>query len=44
MPSHFRLQLGAYPVLLEEGGSLPVRRGYLYSMVVRRPDEVHLTP
>jgi len=41
---HFRLQLAAYGVMLEETSTRPVRRGYLYSMLPRKADEVRLTP
>ena len=41
---HFALQLAAYALLLEEAWSLPVRRGYLYSIPLRRAELIPITP
>lgn len=41
---HFRLQLAAYALLLEETLKLPVRRGFLYSIPQRRAEPVMITP
>ena len=41
---HFALQLAAYALLLEEAWSLPVRRGYLYSIPLRRAEQITITP
>lgn len=40
---HFRLQLCAYGLMLAESEDLPVRRGFVYSMILRRADEVVFT-
>ena len=40
---HFRLQLTAYAVMLEEAWGLPVRRGFLYLMPLRRAEAVPIT-
>jgi CRISPR-associated exonuclease Cas4 len=42
--SHFRLQLAAYSLLLEEAWRLPVRRGFLYHIPERRAEEIPITP
>ena len=41
--AHFRLQLAAYGLMLAETSDLPVQRGFMYSMVTRRAEEVPLT-
>ena len=40
---HFRLQLTAYAVMLEEAWGEPVRRGFLYLIPLRRAEEVRFT-
>jgi CRISPR-associated exonuclease Cas4 len=40
---HFKLQLAAYGVLLEEISGYSARRGFLYSVPKRRAEEVRLT-
>lgn len=40
---HFRLQLAAYALLLEEAWGLPVRRGFLYSIPARQATPVAIT-
>lgn len=42
-PSHYRLQLAAYAELLEENWQLPVVRGYIYLLPLRRAQEVKLS-
>ncbi|MCG8352761.1 MAG: CRISPR-associated protein Cas4 [Chloroflexales bacterium] len=42
--SHFTLQLAAYALMLEEAWELPVRRGFLYSIPLRRAEPVSITP
>ncbi len=39
---HFKLQLAAYGLLLEEARGLPARRGFLYYLPLRRAEEVRL--
>lgn len=39
---HFRLQVAAYALLVEEALSLPVRRGVIYSLPKRRGQEVRV--
>lgn len=41
---HFRVQLAAYALLLEEAWKLPVRRGFLYHIPLRRAEEIPITP
>lgn len=41
---HFRLQLAAYGLLLEEAWGLPVRAGWIYHIPLRRAERVALTP
>jgi CRISPR-associated exonuclease Cas4 len=41
---HFKLQLAAYALLLEEAWGLPVRRGFIYSIPLRRAQAVPITP
>lgn len=40
---HFKLQLAAYGQMLEEAWGLPVRRGFLYFVPLKRAEEVRLT-
>ena len=41
---HFALQLAAYALLLEEAWSIPVKRGYLYSIPLKRTEQIPITP
>lgn len=41
--SHFRLQLAAYGLMLEEAVGLPARRGFVYSLWTRQAEEVRFT-
>jgi CRISPR-associated exonuclease Cas4 len=41
--AHFTLQLAAYALLLEEAWNLPVKRGFLYSIPLRRAEPVPIT-
>lgn len=41
---HFKLQLAAYALLLEEMLQIPVRRSFLYSIPLRKAEEVTITP
>lgn len=41
--SHFKLQLAAYGLLLEEAYDLPAKRGFLYAIPTRRATEVTFT-
>lgn len=41
---HFKLQLAAYALLLEEAWELPVRRGYIYSIPLRQTEVIAITP
>lgn len=40
---HFRLQLAAYALLLENAWQLPVRRAFLYHIPLRRAEEIPIT-
>jgi CRISPR-associated exonuclease Cas4 len=40
---HFHLQLAAYGLMLAESSALPSRRGFLYSVTLRRAEEVVFT-
>lgn len=40
---HFKLQLAAYALLLEEMLQIPVRRSFLYSIPLRKAEEVIIT-
>lgn len=40
---HFKIQLAAYAVLLEETNAISVRRGFLYMIPLRRAEEVIIT-
>lgn len=42
--SHFKLQVTAYALLLEEAWQLPVRRAMIYSIPERRAESVTITP
>jgi CRISPR-associated exonuclease Cas4 len=41
---HFKLQLAAYALLLEEAWGLPVRRGFIYSIPQRQSEIILITP
>jgi CRISPR-associated exonuclease Cas4 len=41
--SHFILQLAAYALLVEEAWGLPVHRGFLYSIPLRRAEPIVIT-
>ena len=41
---HFKLQLAAYALLLEEAWGLPVRRGYIYAIPLRQTEVISITP
>lgn len=41
---HFALQLAAYALLLEEAWSIPVKRGYIYSIPLKRAELIPITP
>lgn len=41
---HFKVQLAAYALLLEEAWGLPVRRGFIYRIPLRRAEAVSITP
>lgn len=41
---HFKLQLAAYALLLEEAWGLSVRRGYIYAIPLRQAEIVSITP
>lgn len=40
---HFKLQLAAYALLLEEAWGLPVKRGFLYSIPLRHAEAIPIT-
>jgi CRISPR-associated exonuclease Cas4 len=40
---HFKLQLAAYALLLEEAWHLPVNRAYLYSIPLRKAERIPIT-
>jgi len=40
---HVRRQITAYGMMLEEGWGKPVRRGFVYSLLTRRAEEVTIT-
>lgn len=42
--SHFKLQVAAYALLLEEAWRIPVRRAFIYSIPERRAEAVAITP
>ncbi len=41
---HFALQLAAYALLLEEAWGIPVTRGYLYSIPLKRAELIPIMP
>src|SRR5579862_6720852 len=41
---HYRLQLAAYALLIEENWGLPVRQAFLYHMPLRKAEESQITP
>ena len=41
---HFKVQLAAYALLLEEAWGIPVKRGYIYSIPLRRAEMIPITP
>jgi CRISPR-associated exonuclease Cas4 len=42
--AHFKLQLAAYALLLEEAWNIPVKRGFIYSIPQKRAEAVAITP
>jgi len=40
---HFQLQLTAYAMMLEDAWGVPVKRGFLYYLPLRRAEEVRIT-
>jgi CRISPR-associated exonuclease Cas4 len=42
--SHFRLQLAAYALMVEDAWGIPVRRAFLYHIPQRKAEAIHLTP
>jgi CRISPR-associated exonuclease Cas4 len=42
--AHFKLQLAAYALLLEEAWGIPVTRGFLYSIPLRQAESIAITP
>lgn len=42
--SHFRLQLAAYALILEEAWRLPVHRGFIYHIPQHQAEEITITP
>jgi CRISPR-associated exonuclease Cas4 len=41
--AHFKLQLAAYAMLLEEAWGIPVKRGYIYSIPLRNAEAIPIT-
>ena len=41
--AHFKLQLAAYALLLEEAWGLPVNRAYMYSISLRKSEPISIT-
>lgn len=41
--AHFKLQLTAYALLLEEAWNIPVRKAFLYSLALKRAEAVPIT-
>jgi CRISPR-associated exonuclease Cas4 len=41
--AHFKLQLTAYALLLEEAWNIPVRKAFLYSLPLRRAEPILIT-
>jgi CRISPR-associated exonuclease Cas4 len=42
--AHFKLQLAAYALLLEEAWNIPVKRGFVYSIPLKSAEVVPITP
>jgi len=42
--AHFKLQLAAYALLLEEAWAMPVKRAFMYSISLRKAEPVSITP
>ncbi len=42
--AHFKLQLAAYALLLEEAWNMPVKRGFIYSIPLKKAEVVTITP
>lgn len=42
--SHFKLQLAAYALLLEEAWNIPVKQGFVYSIPLRSVEMIAITP
>jgi CRISPR-associated exonuclease Cas4 len=42
--AHFKLQLAAYALLLEEAWQIPVKQGFLYSIPQRKAEKIAITP
>ncbi len=42
--SHFKLQLAAYGLLVEEAWQLPVKYGFIYSLPLKRAERILITP
>jgi CRISPR-associated exonuclease Cas4 len=40
---HFKLQIAAYALMIEEIWQIPVRRGFLYSIPLRKAEEIVIT-
>jgi len=41
---HFALQLAVYALLVEEAWGIPVKKGFLYSIPLRKAEAVRITP
>lgn len=41
---HFKLQLAAYALMLEEAWGVPVRRGFIYQIPLRRAEPIAISP
>ncbi|MBV9691803.1 MAG: CRISPR-associated protein Cas4 [Ktedonobacteraceae bacterium] len=41
--AHFKLQLAAYALLVEEAWHIPVKRGFLYSIPLRKAEAIPIT-
>jgi CRISPR-associated exonuclease Cas4 len=42
--AHFRLQLAAYALMVEEAWGMPVRKAFLYHIPLRKAEAIPLTP
>ncbi len=42
--AHFKLQLAAYALLIEEAWNIPVKRGFIYSIPMKSAEVVSMTP